>query len=160
MASSHLHFDHTGNANLFGTSVWILNKTELAWAQSDPTPSGIDPASFRAYKMAKKQMIDGDYDLFGDGTDKILRAPGHTPGYQVLEVDLRKSGTIILSGDLYHTRENRRTRRRLAINGSRADSLASIDRIERIVALKKARVVIQHDPEDFKAMPRFPAWLE
>ena len=42
----------------------------------------------------------------------------------------------------------------------RAETLASFDRVERIVANTKARLVIQHDPEDFKALPKFPAYLE
>jgi glyoxylase-like metal-dependent hydrolase (beta-lactamase superfamily II) len=29
---------------------------------------------------------------FGDGSVRILRAAGHTPGHQVLEVQLKKSG--------------------------------------------------------------------
>ncbi len=26
-------------------------------------------------------MIDGDYDVFGDGSVRILKTPGHTPGH-------------------------------------------------------------------------------
>ena len=38
LAFSHLHFDHTGNANAFDSSTWILNKDEVAWAEATPTP--------------------------------------------------------------------------------------------------------------------------
>lgn len=160
VAFSHFHFDHTGNANLFGGSTWIINKAELAWALADPPPFGVDPATFSAYKNAKTQMIDNDYDVFGDGSVRILRAPGHTPGSQVLEIKLKKSGTVILSGDLYHTRENRKYHRVPGFNYERADTLASIDRIERIVQNTKARFVIQHDPADFEALPKPPAYLD
>src|SRR5882757_5562314 len=34
VAFSHFHFDHTGNANEFIKSVWILNKNELSAALS------------------------------------------------------------------------------------------------------------------------------
>ena len=104
-------------------------------------------------------MIDGDHDVFGDGSVRILKAPGHTPGHQVLEIKLRKSGVVILSGDLYHTRDNRKYRRIPAINFERADTLASIDRIEKIVTNTKARLVVQHDMVDFRALPKFPAYL-
>jgi hypothetical protein len=80
LAVSHFHFDHTGNANAFGASTWIINKAELAWAESTPTPFGVDPSTFSASKTAKTQLIDGDFDVFGDGSVRILRAPGHTPG--------------------------------------------------------------------------------
>jgi hypothetical protein len=66
---------------------------------------------------------------------------------------------VILSGDLYHLRDNRKYRRIPAINFERADTLASIDRIETIVKNTKARLVVQHDMADFKALPRFPAYL-
>jgi len=160
VAFSHFHFDHTGNANMFPASTWIINQTELPWALADPTPSGVDPSTFSGYKTAKTQMIDNDYDVFGDGSVTILKAPGHTPGHQVLLLKLNRAGTVILSGDLYHTRDNRKYRRVPAFNYTRADTLASIDRIEKIIANTKGRLVVQHDPIDFKALPKFPAYLE
>ena len=160
LAFSHLHFDHTSNANAFEASTWIMNGSDLKWALGTPTPFGVDPASFSAYSKAKTKMIEGDYDVFGDGTVRILKTPGHTPGHQVLVLQLRKSGTVILSGDLYHLRDNRKFRRIPTFNSSRAETLASIDRIERIVKNRKARFVVQHDPDDFAALPRFPAYLE
>jgi glyoxylase-like metal-dependent hydrolase (beta-lactamase superfamily II) len=84
-------------------------------------------------------MIEEDYDVFGDGSVQILKAPGHTPGHSVLEVKLRKSGVVILSGDLYHSRENR---------------------IERIVKNTGARFIVQHDEADFASLPKFPEFLE
>ncbi len=105
-------------------------------------------------------MIDGDYDVFGDGSVRILKAPGHTPGHQVLMLKLKKSGTVLLSGDLNHVRENRRHRRVPPFNTDRADSLASIDRIEAILKNTKGRLVIQHDERDFKALPGFPKYLD
>jgi glyoxylase-like metal-dependent hydrolase (beta-lactamase superfamily II) len=160
VAFSHLHFDHTSNANAFGASTWIMNGSELKWALGTPTPFGVDPASFSAYSKAKSQTIEGDHDVFGDGTVRILKTPGHTPGHQVLLLQLRKSGTVILSGDLYHMRDNRKFRRVPTFNSSRAETLASIDRIERIIKNRKARLVVQHDPIDFAALPMFPAYLE
>ncbi|MBA3831685.1 MAG: N-acyl homoserine lactonase family protein [Chthoniobacterales bacterium] len=159
VAFSHFHFDHTGNANLFTSSTWIINKAELNWALGDPTPAGVEPTTFSGYKTAKTQMIDKDYDVFGDGSVRILKAPGHTPGSQVLEIKLKDSGTVILSGDLYHTLANRTHRRVPSFNYSRADTLASIDRIETIVKNTKARFVTQHSPEDVQSLPKFPGYL-
>ena len=160
VAFSHFHFDHTGNANTFDSSTWIINKAELPWALADPTPFGVDPSTFSGYKTVKTQMIDNDYDVFGDGSVMILKAPGHTPGHQVLELTLKKAGTVILSGDLYHLRDNRKYRRVPTFNYERADTLASIDRIEKILANTKGRLVIQHDPVDFKSLPKLPAYLD
>jgi N-acyl homoserine lactone hydrolase len=160
IAFSHFHFDHTGNANEFPDSVWIINKQELAAALSPTPPPAEVPDTFSGYKTAKTQMIDGDYDVFGDGTVRILKAPGHTPGHQALELKLQKTGTVILSGDLYHLRANREFARVPGLNWNRADTLASMDRIEKIAKNTKARVVVQHDPQDFQALPKFPAYLD
>jgi glyoxylase-like metal-dependent hydrolase (beta-lactamase superfamily II) len=159
LAFSHFHFDHTGNANEFPDATWILNKSELAWATQPGNPLA-NPDSFSDYKTAKTQMIEGDYDVFGDGSVRILKAPGHTPGHQVLELKLKKSGVVILSGDLYHTHANRTAKRVPIFNTERADTLASIDRVEKIIKNTHARLVIQHAPEDFAALPKLPGYLD
>jgi N-acyl homoserine lactone hydrolase len=146
IAFSHFHSDHTGNAGLFSASTWIVNKTELAYAQRVPAPLGVDPAIAEETKGAKLQLIDGDYDVFGDGSVRILKTPGHTPGHQSLEVRLKHTGVILLTGDLYHMRESREYRYVPPINASRADTLASIDRFERIAKNTHARVIVQHLP--------------
>ena len=159
VAFSHFHFDHTGNANLFKDATWLLSKAELDWATA-PGNGLTNPDSFSAYKTAKTQFITGDLDVFGDGTVKILKAPGHTPGHQALEVKLAKSGVVVLSGDLYHTLANRQFKRVPSFNTERADTLASMDRIEKIVKNTHARFVIQHAPEDFAKLPKLPAYLD
>jgi glyoxylase-like metal-dependent hydrolase (beta-lactamase superfamily II) len=159
LAFSHMHPDHTGNANAFAVGpTWLLNSLELNYALT--TTGASDPASFSAYKTAKKQTVEGDFDVFGDGTVRILRTPGHTPGHRVLQVQLAKAGTVILSGDLYHTHRNQRDGLVPAFNSSRADTLASFDRVARILKNTHGRLIIQHAPEDFAAFPKAPKFLE
>ena len=160
IAFSHLHWDHTGNANEFPDSVWILNKAELAWALVLPPPGGVLPETWSAYKSAKNETIEGDYDVFGDGTVMILRTPGHTPGHQALKLKLQKSGTVILSGDLYHLRANRLFKRVPVYNTDRADTLASMSRIETILRNTHGRLIVQHDPKDFQGLPKPPGYLD
>jgi glyoxylase-like metal-dependent hydrolase (beta-lactamase superfamily II) len=105
-------------------------------------------------------MIDFDHDVFGDGTVRILAAPGHTAGHQVLELKLQKTGTVILSGDLYHLKTNREFMRVPLGNANRADTLASMNRIETIVKNTHARFIVQHDLQDFQALPKSPAYLD
>ena len=160
LAFSHMHFDHVGNANLFTRATWILNRDELAWALADPPHGNMVPELFSAYRSANKKLIDGDLDVFGDGTVRILKAPGHTPGSSALLVTLAQAGPLLLSGDLYVTLEGRLHRHVPAGNADRAATLASMDRIETIVRLQHARVVVQHAPEDFARLPRAPHYLE
>lgn len=159
LSFSHTHFDHTGNANEFPGSTWILNKAEIAWAESKPG-AFVNIDTFSDYKTARTQMIDGDYDVFGDGSVMILKTPGHTPGHQSLELKLKKSGVVILSGDLFHQRDNYKFRRVPPFNVERADTLASIDRVNTILKNTKGRLVVQHDAGDFKSLPKFPKYLD
>lgn len=160
IAFSHLHFDHTGNANAFPQSTWLMNKAELAAVNSEAPPFGMDPSLVSAHKSAKLETFAADHDVFGDGKVRIFSAPGHTPGHQVLMIDLAGAGPVILSGDLYHTHENRKERNVPAFNTSRADTLASFDRVEKLIANRKALFVVQHVPADFAALPKFPAYLK
>ncbi len=160
VAFSHFHFDHTGNAGLFARSIWIVNRAELTNARQDPVPLGIDPGIAAATENANLRTIDGDYDVFGDGSVRILKTPGHTPGHQSLEIKLQKNGTVLLSGDLYHLRDSRRLHLVPPVNYERADTLASMDRFEHIAKNTNARVVVQHDPQDFRSLPKFPAYLD
>lgn len=160
MAFSHFHFDHLGNATQFPAATWILNKAELDAANASPEMFDLSENFRKVMQAAKQQVIRGDHDVFGDGTVRILKAPGHTPGHQVLAVKLPKTGNVVLSGDLYHLRDNRQFHRVPTFNYNRADTLASFDRIETIVDNLNARFVVQHDPVDFKGLPKFPAFLD
>ena len=160
VALSHLHADHSGNIGLFPSATWLIPTEELNWGAATPAPLGVDAALAAQIPRDKVRPADGDLDVFGDGQVMILRAPGHTPGHRILLVRLPKTGPVLLSGDLFHTRENYERSRVPAVNVSRADTLASINRFAGLADHFHARVVVQHAPEDFAAMPVFPAALD
>ncbi|HWK73757.1 MAG TPA: N-acyl homoserine lactonase family protein [Povalibacter sp.] len=159
VAFSHFHGDHTGNAKNFPGATWIVNKAEVDAANATPPLVNVSAQFQQALGSAKQEVIRNDHDVFGDGSVRILKAPGHTPGHQALELKL-KSGTVVLSGDLYHMRDNRKFHRVPGNNYSRADTLASFDRIDTIVKNTQARFIIEHDRADFATLPKFPAYLE
>ena len=78
----------------------------------------------------------------------------------MLLIKLANSGTVLLSGDLFHTRQNYEKDLVPLVNSSRAETLASSQRFRALVANTNARVVIQHAPEDFASMPAFPKYLD
>ena len=160
VALSHFHQDHTGNIGIFPTATFLVSAAELAWARSKPTPFGVNFPSIEPLVKAKVDASDEDRDVFGDGSVQLLKSPGHTPGHRMLLVKLAKEGYVLISGDLYHTRENYAERLVPSVNLSRADTLASMGRFKGIASNTHARVVIQHAPEDFAAMPAFPKYLE
>jgi glyoxylase-like metal-dependent hydrolase (beta-lactamase superfamily II) len=158
-AFSHTHADHVGNAERLGGVAWIVNPKELEWLSSSPTPPRTNASLLAARNPKTTVFITGDHDVFGDGSVKILAAPGHTPGHQVLLVTLANTGAVMLSGDLYHTHDNRHGRRMPIFNVNRADSLASMDRIEQIIKNKRAKLIIQHSMQDFEALPQVPRFM-
>jgi N-acyl homoserine lactone hydrolase len=159
---SHLHFDHTGNGNLFAGSTWIVDADERAAMFSDQARKGEDFAAYSALETAKTVSIEGDatHDVFGDGSVVIHQAPGHTPGHTVLLVRTAGAGPVLLTGDMWHLAESREKRLVPSFNVDRAQTLVSMDKVEALARDTGARVVRQHVPEDFAALPAFPAALE
>jgi glyoxylase-like metal-dependent hydrolase (beta-lactamase superfamily II) len=155
---SHLHFDHTGNIGLFTKSTFLMAAAELAEARARKPPFGVDLVSIAPLAKANIETFELDHDVFGDGTVTMLKTPGHTDGHSSLIVKLPKAGIVLITGDLYHTRQNYEKGLVPRIN-QRADTLASMDRFAKIAANTKARVVIQH-AEDFAGMPAFPNYLD
>jgi len=156
---SHSHFDHMSGLDQFSHSTWILQKKELAYAKTHPNPFVIDASTLTGWKTAHKIMIDGDYDVFSDGTVQILSTPGHTPGHQSLMIKLPQTGVIIISGDEFHQRSSFEPLRVPAFNTSRADTMASADRIKGLMKNKNAHIIVQHDMQDFEELPKFPNYL-
>jgi glyoxylase-like metal-dependent hydrolase (beta-lactamase superfamily II) len=145
LALSHLHADHAGNANYFRNATLLIQREEHQ-AAFGPEPARylFAPALYNG--LSKIKVLDGDFDVFGDGTVVIKKAPGHSPGHQALLVRLPRTGPVLLSGDLYHHAGNRTFRRVPVFNYDPARSRESMERIEQFVRTQGARMWIQHDP--------------
>jgi N-acyl homoserine lactone hydrolase len=159
LSVSHGHWDHSGNAGLFAGSTWIVNPLEREIMFNDENRATAAMDDYGALEAAEALLITDDHDVFGDGSVVIVQAPGHTPGHTVLLVRLAEAGPILLSGDLWHLSESRTSRRVPTFNTDRAQTLASMDRVEALVTANRARVVIQHASEDQASLPRFPTAL-
>lgn len=162
VALSHAHLDHSGDAGdvqLFSNATFLVQKAEYDFTQQKPLQASVKPETFKNLSNSHKQLLNGDYDVFGDGSVMILYTPGHTPGHQSLKVLLPHTGLVILSGDLYHTRQAYQYKLVPTFNTSRAETLASMARIDTILQDKNARLIIQHDPDDFAALPVIPGYL-
>ena len=137
LAFSHYHYDHIANANQFASATWLARKVERdAMFAPVPPDKKMNPANYSRLKDSKTIIIPtDDYDVFGDGTVVMKLAPGHTPGHQVLFLKLKKTGPIVLSGDLYHYPEERKLKR---VPTFETDQQQTAETREKIEAFLKA----------------------
>ena len=156
---SHYHADHTGQVASFPKAMLLIGQGD--WnALTVPKPAeGVNFAPFEGWIKGENKVtpVPTDKDVFGDGSVIMLYTPGHTPGHHSLLVKLPQTGNVLLSGDLMHFRENYDTNGVPAFNTDRSQTLASLDRVKKIVAGSKATVIIQHHARDVDKLPAFPA---
>jgi len=152
VAISHTHGDHSGNAELFPQALLLVQKAEYDWPNQDGT------ARFKPEHPVKK--LEGDYDVFGDGSVTVISTPGHTPGHQSLLVKLPKTGTVILTGDAVHFQESWDKRLVPGFNFDQDKSRASMQRLADLAAQNKALVWINHDKTISDAVKHAPDFYE
>jgi N-acyl homoserine lactone hydrolase len=165
VALSHTHGDHIGNVRLFQNSTVLMQRTEYNWISS---PDGANDNVNQLKALARKllgspkhlKLLDGDTDVFGDGSVTLVSTPGHTPGSQSLLVHLKNSGFIILSGDVVHLEESFEKDTVPSLNTDRAASIVSMDRIRRMIATYKAKLFINHDKTQSDALKLLPAFYD
>jgi glyoxylase-like metal-dependent hydrolase (beta-lactamase superfamily II) len=157
LALSHSHWDHTGNASEFTGSTWLVQKAEHDLMFADKPLS--NQKDFEALRASKTKLLEGDYDVFEDGSVMLISTPGHTPGHQSLLVRLPKTGAVILSGDLYHFSEELTVKPEP--RGRNAEQTkASMAKIQSLVARTGAQLWIQHDSPTFAKLKKSPSYYE
>jgi glyoxylase-like metal-dependent hydrolase (beta-lactamase superfamily II) len=169
---SHMHLDHGGNMSKFPNSTIVVQKSEIQNAFW-PEPGTGGPyvlgdflplrAANSTYPNAQKMIqLEGDLDVFGDGSVVVKRWVGHTAGSQMMTVKLKNSGFTILTGDNVYFREN--VEKSLPPNLVLAYDPAGIYRayewIRMMMATQKADYFTAHDPDAFKAMKKAPAYYD
>ena len=154
---SHFHGDHTGQARHFPGAKLVIGRGDWDALKGNDERLKDTRADLAPWLTGGREAIPvgGDADIFEDGKVIMLAMPGHTPGHSALLVKLA-SGPVLLSGDQYHFTEAVKNRGVPSFNTSRADTLASHDRFDRIAANLRAKVVIQHEPRDIAKLPTFP----
>jgi glyoxylase-like metal-dependent hydrolase (beta-lactamase superfamily II) len=160
-AMSHSHGDHAGNANLFGSSLLLMQGTEYA-AVFGPEPQKYNfvAANFEKLRSAQVEKLNGDHDVFGDGSVLIKATPGHTPGHQSLLVRLPRRGPVLLTGDLVHLVYSWENNVVPGFNHDQAASRRSIEAMKAFAKQAGAQVWIGHDREQHILIPKAPNFVE
>ncbi len=150
IAISHTHPDHIGNVEMFPTAMLYVQKAEYEWPGVNGAPR------FKPEHPAAK--LEGDRDVFGDGSVTILSTPGHTPGHQSLLVKLPHTGALVLSGDAVHFKGNWDNLGVPIMNFNKEQTLASMQKISETLTKEKAQLWINHDKaqrDSLKLSPEF-----
>jgi len=98
---THLHFDHAGALALLPHSTPVyLQRSEWEGARDAATVrrNFFFPRDYGSLEEGRLTLLDGDHDLLGDGSIRLLLTPGHTPGHQSVMVGER----LVVGADVAH----------------------------------------------------------
>jgi glyoxylase-like metal-dependent hydrolase (beta-lactamase superfamily II) len=152
--NSHLHWDHTGGNELIPDAKVIIQKRE--W-EAGQIPELIEANSFNPidYRLGHQVMqIDGEHDLFGDGSVMIIPSYGHTPGHQSLKVRVG-SGEVVLTADACYMRRTLEELHLPTIYHDAAQMLETLKMFRQLQAAG-ARIFFGHDPGFWQDVPQAP----
>jgi len=99
---THLHLDHAGGMTLFPDATFFIQKDELLaamWPDPSFDAGHYEIKDFAATRKFKIVKLDGDHDLFGDGSVKLIKTGGHSLGHQMVMLQLSEFGPTLLAGD-------------------------------------------------------------
>jgi N-acyl homoserine lactone hydrolase len=154
IVNSHLHFDHVGGNALIPNATVVAQRREWV-AGMDPEMAALRGFNRRDFDLGHKlKLVEGEHDLFGDGSVLCLPTYGHTPGHQSLRVRL-PSGDILLAADACYFCRTLQERRLPKNVYDRAQMLASLEKLAEFQR-DGARIVFGHDDVAWKDVPQAP----
>lgn len=151
---THLHFDHAGSLSLLPRSVPIaIQRSEWEGAHHTATVKRnfFYPRDYEALEDRDLLLLDGDHDLLGDGSIRLLLTPGHTPGHQSVMVGER----LLLGIDVAHFAHTLDDKRFPIFADDFAAQARSADRL-REMRDSGITVIPGHDPAVLRPGPLTP----
>lgn len=160
----HMHLDHAGNMGQFPNATVIVQDEEVQAALAPEVGFSVFyiPGDFENIKNQNLLKLHGDFDIFGDGSFRIMKAKGHTQGSQFAVARLPKTGSVIMTSDVVYLEENLNKNIIPAIPGvsNPIDAYKSYQRIRHIRDAEGAKILYGHDPEIFKATKKAPEYYD
>src|SRR5947207_11408932 len=97
VVASHLHFDHVGGLHQVPNATLVVQRREWEAGQ-DRAVAGRYFLPRRYFDLGHPvKLVDGEHDLFGDGSVVCVPSYGHTPGHQSLRVRSAQGDHILVS---------------------------------------------------------------
>jgi glyoxylase-like metal-dependent hydrolase (beta-lactamase superfamily II) len=149
---THLHFDHTGGLAELPNARLVVQAGEWAELGNERL------LSLGAYNRDDVDLghlrleVDGDHDLFGDGTVTCLLTDGHTAGHQSVRVRT-DTGVYVICGDCCYLRHTLTHEHLPPVSHDRDRHLHSIRRLAGEQALG-ATLLFGHDPQQWSEIVR------
>lgn len=169
----HMHLDHAGNVGKFPTATIVYQRDEIVNAFWPKPGYGCcyitaDFAGLRndvGQNQVNRQKVielNGDLDLFGDGSIYIHRAVSHTPGSEMVVVRLPKTGAVVLTSDACYLMENlqKDILPSVALAYDPSGMLDAYSWIKHLMSAEGADVIFAHDAETFKKHKQPPEYYE
>jgi N-acyl homoserine lactone hydrolase len=169
----HMHLDHAGNVGKFPTAAIVFQRDEIVNAYW-PKPGfaccyiTADFSMLRGPQGAndpngqKVIELNGDLDLFGDGSILIHRLVAHTPGSEEMIVHLPKTGTVVLTSDNLYLMDNleKDILPSVSLSYDPAGMVAGYQWLKRMRDVEGAQIFTAHDPDGYKARKHSPEYYE
>ena len=115
---THLHMDHASGISEFPNSTFILTAAEWEAATTGgrPLARGYRPShydyafdyrliDYNGPRIDSYSTFGRTFDLFGDGSVRLVFTPGHTLGHQAVVARLRDRDFVIAGDAVYTTRQ-------------------------------------------------------
>ncbi len=155
--NSHLHFDHCGGNEQLPNATVLVQRREWEAAHDADLIEKVyyDPHDYDHGHRVR--ALDGEHDVFGDGSVVCVPTVGHTPGHQSLRVRIGNED-VVLAGDACYLRRTLDELHLPTACYDREQMLASLRRL-RSLRDKGAVIITGHDPEMWQTIPQAPAFL-
>jgi glyoxylase-like metal-dependent hydrolase (beta-lactamase superfamily II) len=165
IVQSHLHQDHTGAVaavDRFPNAQVLVTETEHAWAHAPDafTSMGYCLADFAkpGVNWALLDPTDDGYDLFGDGTLRCWRTPGHSAGHQSIEIHLPSGDAYMLTVDAANSLDHYDGKALPGFMLDAGETLRSVSKLRRLAWRAQATPIAGHDPVQFPTLRHAPEY--
>jgi glyoxylase-like metal-dependent hydrolase (beta-lactamase superfamily II) len=157
VVQTHLHIDHTGALGHFPNATVVVHAHELEAARAAPSPvaSGYVRADYDRPEL-RWQLAEGELDLFGDGTIRLIETPGHSAGHMSILLHPEETGPVLLTADAADNRAQWEGRAHPRALFSREEAARSLELLRRLADQIEPLVVHGHDPESWAALTHAP----
>jgi len=157
IVQTHLHIDHTGALGHFRSATVVVHTRELraARAADSPVDTGYVREDYDRPEL-RWQLVDGDLDLFGDGTIRLIETPGHSAGHMSLLLELSDTGPVLLTADATDNRAQWEGRQHPRALSSREHAARSVELLRNVAAQRNPLIIFGHDPDNWSQLKQAP----